>query len=78
MRFFFLLGVGIALVAMAVVVYQMFWGPDALQLEDKSLEQLLEGGELLALAIIPFFLIVIGLSMLPFLRILFPTRSATA
>ncbi len=71
-RFFFLLGVGIALVAMAVVVYQMLWGPDALRLEDKSLQQLLEGGELLTLAIIPFFLIVMGLSMLPFLRILFP------
>ncbi len=71
-RLFFLLGVGIAVVAMAVVVYQMLWGPDALRLEDKSLEQLLEGGELLALAIIPIFLIIIGFSMLPFLRILFP------
>ena len=71
-RYFFLLGLAIALVAMAVVVYQMFWGPGAFQLEGKSLDQLLEGGELLALAIIPFFLIVLALSMLPFLRILFP------
>ena len=71
-RYFFLLGVGIALVAMAVVVYEMLWGPDALRLEDKSLQQLLDGGELLALAIIPFFLIITGLAMLPFLRILFP------
>jgi hypothetical protein len=71
-RYFFLLGLGIAVVALAFVVYQMFWGSDAIQLEGKSLGQLLEGGELLALAIIPLFLIITGLAVLPFVRILLP------
>lgn len=72
-KVFLLSAIGVV-ASLGYVVYLMFWGPDRLQLGEKSLPQLLEGGELLALLSISVILIATGSALRPFLRILFPAE----
>lgn len=60
--------------SLGVVVYFMFSGPDRLQFSGKSLPEMVQDGTLLGLLIIPVVLIIIGVSLLPFLRIIFPVE----
>jgi hypothetical protein len=63
----------IALAGLGLGVYLMFWGPDRLQLEGRTLWQILvDDGVLLVLIMIPAVLIITIVLMLPFLRIIFP------
>jgi len=61
-----------AIVSLGVVAYQVFYGPDRVDLAGKSLRQLLQNGDLGPLVIIPVVLIISGAVMLPFLRTIFP------
>ena len=62
--------VGIA--GITYVLYVVFFSPDRIQIAGKSLPELLQGGELLTIIAIPIVLIVSGILMLNFVRILFP------
>ncbi len=73
-RKIFLLSSIISIIPLGFVVYQMFWGPEHIQVEGKNLTQLLENGDLLPLLIVPGVLIISALAILPFLRILFPSE----
>jgi hypothetical protein len=66
-------GVG-TIVALGVVAYAMFWGPDRLDLAGKSLSQLFEQGDLVPLVVIPVVLIISGIVIVPVLRTLFPSE----
>ncbi len=68
----FLLSGIIAVAAFGLVVYLMFWGPDRIDLAGKSLPQLLEEGDIVAIIVVPIALIITGVAILPFLRIIFP------
>ncbi len=68
----FLLSGIIAVAAFGLVVYLMFWGPDRIDLAGKSVPQLLEEGDIVAIIVVPIALIITGVAMLPFLRIIFP------
>jgi len=70
----FIVSIIIALVSLGYVAYQMFWGPDRMDLAGKSLPELLENGGLLGLIAIPAVLIISALVMRPFMRILFPDQ----
>jgi hypothetical protein len=72
-KIFIISGV-IALAALGFVAYQMFWGPDHIQLAGRSLPQLLESGDLPSVLIIPGILIICAITLLPFLRIIFPAE----
>jgi len=61
-------------VSLGVVAYFMFLGPDRLMFSGKSLTEMLQDGTLLGLLAIPVVLIIIGVSLLPFLRIIFPVE----
>ena len=63
----------IALISLGVVVYMMFWGPDHLELGGKSLSELLKSGALTPIIVIPIALIIAGVTIVPFLRIMFPS-----
>jgi hypothetical protein len=68
---FILSGIGV-IISLGVAAYFMFMGPDSLDFSGKSLPEMLQDGTLLGLLVIPVVLIIIGVSMRPFLRIIFP------
>ena len=68
----FLLSGIIAVASLGLVVYLMFWGPDRIDIAGKSLPQLLEEGDIVPIIVVPIALIITGVAMLPFLRIIFP------
>lgn len=68
----FIASILIALASLGYVAYQMFWGPDRIDLIGKSLPELLDNGGLLGLIVIPVVLLIGILVMRPFLRIMFP------
>jgi len=72
MRNILLISGAIALVSIGVVVYMMFWGPDHLELGGKSLSELLKSGALTPIIVIPIVLIISAVTIIPFLRIMFP------
>ena len=67
----FLSAIGVV-VTIGYLVYQMLLGPDRLQVSGRNFSQLMQSGELLAIAIILVSVIISGVVMRPFLRILFP------
>jgi hypothetical protein len=68
----FILSGIIAIASLGFVAYELFWGPDHIQLAGRSLSQLLESGDLPTILIIPGILIISAIAILPFLRIIFP------
>jgi formate hydrogenlyase subunit 3/multisubunit Na+/H+ antiporter MnhD subunit len=74
MRTILLISGVIVLISLGVVVYMMFWGPDHLELGGRSLSELLKSGDLTPLIVIPIVLIVSAVTILPFLRIMFPAE----
>lgn len=73
-RLIFILFIIGVVVSLGVVAYFMSMGPDRLQFSGKSLPEMLQDGTLLGLLVIPVVLIIIGVSMRPFLRIIFPVE----
>lgn len=73
-RRIFIISAVIALASIGFVAYQMFWGPERLDLAGKGLPELLENGGLLGLIAIPVVLVIVALSLRPLLRILFPDQ----
>ena len=57
-RSVFILSGAIALIALGVAVYLMFWGPDRIELTGKSLSELLENGDLVPLIVVGPVLVV--------------------
>ncbi len=72
-KIFILSGI-ISVAALGVGVYFMFWGPDAVQISGRSLSELWESGEIAPFIIVPLVLIITAVSMIPFLRIIFPAE----
>ena len=70
---FILSGIGV-IVSLGAVAYFMFMGPERLEFSGKSLPEMFQDGTLLGLLVIPVVLIIIGVSMRPFLRIIFPVE----
>ncbi len=66
-------GVGV-LASLGFVAYMLLWGSDRIPFAGRSLPQLLESGDLVPLLVIPAVLIITGVTMLPFLRIMFPAE----
>jgi hypothetical protein len=71
-RTIFLISILGVIVSLGVVAYFMFVGPDRIQFSGKSLPEMFQDDTLLGVLVIPVVLIIIGVSMLPFLRIIFP------
>jgi len=74
LRPIFLISGVITLVTLGVVAFLMFYGPDKIQLSGRTLSDLFESGDLWSVLAIPIVLIVSGLAMLPFMKIIFPPR----
>ena len=70
---FILSGIGV-IMSLGAVAYFMFMGPERLEFSGKSLPEMFQDGTLLGLLVIPVVLIIIGVSLLPFLRIIFPVE----
>jgi hypothetical protein len=68
----FIIGGIIALASLGIVAYLMIWGPDHIEISGRSLPDLIESGDLLPVIIIPVVLIICAVSIVPFLRIIFP------
>ena len=64
--------ISILLVSCGAAVYFLFWSPERLELEGKSLQELLEGGELGTIAVIAVSLLITAAVMLSTLRTMFP------
>lgn len=73
-RTIFIISGLIAVLSIGVVVFMMFWGPEPIEFEGKSIPELLESGELVPLIVVPVVLIISGLAILPFIRIIFPAQ----
>lgn len=71
-RWIFLISIIGVVIALGVVGYQIFFGPEKIEIAGRSLGDLIESGDIGPLLAIPFVVIVFGLSMLPFRRLLFP------
>lgn len=67
---------GVSVIAgLGFAVYLMFWGPDRIDLAGKSLPEILGNEDVLVpLIVIPVSLIITGVAILPFLRIVFPAE----
>ena len=71
-RWVFLISMLGVVIALGVVGYQIFLGPEKIEIAGRSLGDLVESGDLGPLLAIPVVVIVMGLSLLPFRRLLFP------
>src|SRR5512137_2985783 len=71
-RWVFLISMIGVVIALGVVGYQVFLGPEKIEIAGRSLGELIESGDIGPLLAIPFVVVVVGLSMLPFRRLLFP------
>jgi len=71
-RWIFLISMIGVLITLGVVGYQIFFGPEKIEVAGRSLGELIESGDIGPLLAIPFVVVVVGLSMLPFRRLLFP------
>ncbi len=66
------LSFGLVLLGVAVGVYLMFWGPDHLEIEGKSFQELVAGGELLTIGGVIFSLVVAAAVIRSTLRTVYP------
>lgn len=71
-RYAILLSVIGVVVTIGYLVYQMLWGPDRVQISGKNFSQLIKSEELMTIVIILVSVIISGVVIRPFLRILFP------
>ncbi len=71
-RGIFILSSVIAVASVGAAFFLMLAGPDAIPIQGKSLPELLQNEDTLPLFIIPAVLIISAISILPFLRIIFP------
>lgn len=62
----------IAILGLGFTAFMLFWGPDHIELEGRSLVELLKSGEITPLIVIPLALIVTALAMRPVIRLAFP------
>ncbi|MCL4559123.1 MAG: SHOCT domain-containing protein [Chloroflexi bacterium] len=72
LRVSLIIGLLSAIIGVGYMLYLMFFGPDRLVFSGKTLSELLQGGELLAVIAIPAALIVTGLIIWKFVRAAFP------
>jgi hypothetical protein len=70
-RMFILSGI-IALISLAVGAFLMFLGPDHIEISAKNLPELLGDEDLLPIIIVPASLLIMGVVMIPFLKVMFP------
>jgi hypothetical protein len=73
-QWIFTLSGAIAVASLGFVVYQMFWGPERIDLAGRGLPELVESGDLVPVIVIPIVLLITAFSMRPFLRIIFPDQ----
>ena len=56
------------------LIYLVFFGPESIHVSGSSLSEMAESGNLITLGMIPVILVVVGLTTLPFIRVLWPTE----
>jgi hypothetical protein len=64
----------LGLAGFGYAIYMMFFSPDRIEFAGKSLSELVQSGEILAAIAIPVALIISGILMMNFVRILFPSE----
>jgi len=64
----------IAILGLGVTAFMLFWGPDHIDFEGRSLGELLEGGDLVPIIVIPVALIITAVAMRPVFRLAFPAE----
>lgn len=73
-RNIFLISMMITLAVIGLVSYQMLSGPDAIQLSGKSIGEIFSGDNWVPILTIPFVILIMIVSILPFFRIMFPPQ----
>jgi hypothetical protein len=68
----------IVIISLGVVAFMLFWGPDRIQFEGRSLADLLESGDITPLIVIPIALIISAFAMRPLFRLAFPAEIKNA
>jgi hypothetical protein len=57
---------------LGITAFMLFWGPDHIQLEARSLGELLKSGEIVPFIAVPLVLIITAFAMRPVIRMAFP------
>ena len=70
----FLISALVALVPLGIMTYMAFWGPDHIEFTGKTLKQIFADEDAMTIVVVPITLIIVGLCLLPFLRIIFPMQ----
>lgn len=73
-RIGFMVGILSVVITLGAMAYFMLLGPDRLDFSPEGLPRTIESGEWLPLVIVPGVLIITGLAMIPFFRIMFPVQ----
>jgi hypothetical protein len=68
----FILASVIAILSFGVVAFFMFFGPDRIDIAGRSFSELLKDEDFLPIIIVPVVLVITGVTMIPFLRTIFP------
>jgi len=64
----------IALISIAIPVYLMFFGPDHIELTEKTIKELFTGEDWIPIVVVPLVIIIVIVSLIPFFRIIFPPQ----
>ncbi len=64
----------IAILGLGFAAFMLFWGPDHIGFEGRSLADLLESGEIAPLIVIPITLVICAVVLVPFVRMAFPAE----
>jgi hypothetical protein len=64
----------ITILGLGFAAFMMFWGPDRVEFEGRSLGDLIKSGDLTPFIVIPFVLIVSAFAMRPVFRLAFPAE----
>ncbi len=62
----------VAVLGLGFAAFMLFWGPDHIEFEGRSLGDLLESGDLAPIVVIPVALIIGAFAMRPLFRMAFP------
>jgi hypothetical protein len=68
----------IAILGLGFAAFMLFWGPDHIEFEGRTLADLLESGDLTPLIVIPVALIISAFAMRPVFRLAFPSEIKNA
>ncbi len=68
----------IAILGLGFAAFMLFWGPDRIEFEGRSLTELSKSGELLPLIVIPISLVIAAFAMAPVFRLAFPGKIENA